>query len=52
MHIDFRRTHTNEVTMIKVQTIEHVESYEYPRTIIDEKLNFDANCEAVSIGAF
>ena len=48
MIIDFRRhAHTHEVTSIKGLTVECVESYKYLGTIIDSKLNFEPNCEAV-----
>ncbi len=48
MIIDFRKNvpmHT--VTYIKGQTVESVQSYKYLGTIIDSKLRFEANCEAV-----
>ncbi len=45
---DFRRkTHTNDVTVSKGQTTECVQSYKYLDTIVDDKLGFEANCEAV-----
>lgn len=48
MIIDFRKsTHPSEPTLIKGQTIEYVQSYKYLGTIIDEKLNFEKNCEAL-----
>ncbi len=47
MVIDFRNTHLHEDTLIKGQTIEVVQSYKYLGTVIDDKLNFVANCEAV-----
>ena len=37
----------HKVTLIKGQTIEFVQSYKYLGTVIDEKLNFEANLEAV-----
>lgn len=37
----------HEDTLIKGQTIEVAQSYKYLETVIDEKLNFVANCEAV-----
>lgn len=46
MVIDFRGTiHTHEDTLIKGQTIEVEQSYKYLGTVIDDKLNFVANCE-------
>ncbi len=48
MIIDFRKNvpmHT--VTYIKGQTVESVQSYKYLGTIIDSKLSFEANREAV-----
>lgn len=48
MIIDFRRhAHTHQVTTIKGQAVECVQSYKYLGTIIDSKLNFEENCEAV-----
>lgn len=44
MIIDFRK---HEVTSIESQQIESVQSYKYLGTIIDSKLDFLANCEAV-----
>ena len=48
MIIDFRRHACEpEVTTIKGQTVEQVQSYKYLGSIIDAQLNFEANCEAV-----
>lgn len=48
MVIDFRRNvNTHEVTTIKGQAVECVQSYKYLGTIIDSKLSFEGNCEAV-----
>lgn len=48
MVFDFRRkVHTHEVTLIKGQAVECVQSYKYLGTIIDSKLDFNLNCEAV-----
>lgn len=48
MLIDFRRKpHRHEVTLIKGQTIEYVQTYKYLGTIIDSKLSFEENCEMV-----
>ncbi len=48
MIIDFRKqAHPHEVTSIISQKIESVQSYKYLGTIIDSKLNFEVNCEAV-----
>lgn len=48
MLIDFRKsTHPSDPTLIKGQKIEYVQSYKYLGTIIDEKLNFEENCEAL-----
>lgn len=48
MIIDFRRNvHMHKVTYIKDQIVESVQSYKYLGTIIDSKLSFGANCEAV-----
>lgn len=46
--IDFRRnTHMHEDTLIKGQTMEAVQSFNYLGTVINDKLNFVANYEAV-----
>ena len=45
LKIDRKHAHTQEV--IKHQTVECVQTYKYLGTIIDSKLNFEANCEAV-----
>ncbi len=48
MIIDFRKNDPmHKVTYIKGQTVESVQSYKYLGTIIDSKLSFEANCEAV-----
>ena len=38
---------TIEVTTLKGHTVECVSTYKYPGTVIDKKLNFEANCEGV-----
>ena len=48
MHVDLRRhVSGKDVTSIKGQTVECVESYKYLGTIMDSKLTFVANCESV-----
>ncbi len=48
MLIDFRRKICmNKATLIKGQTIEYVQSYKYLGTIVDDKLNVEANCAAM-----
>ena len=48
MIIDFRKQPPSHVvTTIKGQTVELVQSYKYLGMIIDTKLTFDENCEAV-----
>ena len=48
MHIDFRKLPSaKELTSIKGQTVECVDNYKYLGTIIENKLNFETNCEAV-----
>ena len=48
MLIDFRKlSRANELTIIKGQTVECAKNYKYLGIIIDNKLNFEANCEAV-----
>ncbi len=48
MLIDFRKLpQAQEVTTIKGQTVECVQTYKYLGMIIDSKLTFEANCEAV-----
>ncbi len=48
MIIDFRKNvPMHKVTYIKGQTVDSVQSYKYLGTIIDSKLSFEANCEAV-----
>ena len=48
MSIDFsKQAHTHDATTIKGQLVECVDSYKYLGTIIDCKLNFQENCEAV-----
>ena len=48
MYIDFRKLPSaKELTSIKGQTVECVDNYKYLGTIIDNKLNFETNCEAV-----
>ncbi len=37
----------HKVTYFKSQTVDSVQSYKYLETIIDSKLSFEANCEAV-----
>lgn len=46
MITDFGR-HAHKVTHIKGQTVKCVQSYQYLRTIIRSKLDFEANSEAV-----
>ena len=45
MVIDFRKK--NPDTSIKGQTVQCVQSYKYLGMIIDSKLTFETNCEAV-----
>ena len=48
MHVDFRRRiGDKDVTSIKGQAVECVDSYKYLGTIIDSKHTFVANCESV-----
>lgn len=48
MRTDFRKLpQAQEVTIIKGQTVECVQTYKYLGTITDSKLTFEANCEAV-----
>lgn len=48
MIIDFRkRAPDQEVTILKGQKVEYVDKYKYLGTVIDNKLNFEANCGAV-----
>ena len=48
MLIGFRKlSRANELTIIKGQTVECAKNYKYLGIIIDNKLNFEANCEAV-----
>lgn len=49
MIIDFRknRASNQEATVLKGQIVECVDTYKYLGTVIDNKLNFEANCEAV-----
>ena len=48
MTIDFRAQTPNcDPTVIKGQSVECVESYKYLGTVIDSKLSFNKNCEAV-----
>ncbi len=48
MIIDFRKNvPMHKVPYIKGQTVDSVQSYKYLGTIIDSKLSFKANCEAV-----
>lgn len=49
MLIDFRKKtiQTQEITSIKGQTVECVESYKYLGMVIDSKLTFGTNCEQV-----
>lgn len=50
MIIDFRRyAHTHIFTSFKSQIVDLVQSWKYLETIIESKLNFEANCEAVFI---
>ena len=47
MHIDFGKKSRCVATSMKGQLVEQVKSYKYLGTIIDSKLNFQENCEAV-----
>jgi hypothetical protein len=48
MIVDFRKhASPNDVTTIKTQPVQYVDSYKYLGTIIDFKLNFEENCIAV-----
>jgi len=46
--IDFRRSsHTSEHVTIHSQEVENVSKYKYLGTIFDDKLNWDANTDAI-----
>ena len=47
MYIDFGKTPGYEAITINGQLVDQVQSYRYLGTIIDYKLNFQENCEAV-----
>ena len=48
MFIDLRKKiQTQEITSIKCKTVQRVQSYKDLGTIIDSKLTFETNCEAV-----
>ena len=48
MYVDFRKLpRAKEPTSINGQIVECVDNYKYLGTIIDSKLSFEANCEAV-----